>query len=79
VSELSRLTWLTYTLLECTLLAFTLLLSHNDYNIACIRPMCVELAAIEGMLDEGVVNDALSKRDIALQPLHTVAMKWSLR
>jgi len=27
-------------------------LSHNDYTVACICPDGVELAAVEGMLDE---------------------------
>src|SRR5436309_6602173 len=27
-------------------------LSHNDYTVACLCPMGVELAAVEGILDE---------------------------
>jgi hypothetical protein len=37
-------------------------LSHNDYTVACICPMGVELAAVEGMLDE--IHESLpSSRD----------------
>src|SRR5271156_5692208 len=37
-------------------------LSHNDYTVSCICPMGVELAAVEGMLDE--IHEGLpSSRD----------------
>jgi nucleoside phosphorylase len=37
-------------------------ISHNDYTVACICPMGVELAAVEGMLDE--IHESLpSSRD----------------
>jgi hypothetical protein len=37
-------------------------LSYNDYTVACICPMGVELAAVEGMLDE--IHESLpSSRD----------------
>jgi nucleoside phosphorylase len=37
-------------------------LSHNDYTVACICPMGIELAAVEGMLDE--IHESLpSSRD----------------
>jgi nucleoside phosphorylase len=37
-------------------------LSHNDYTVACICPMGVELAAVEGMLDE-IHENLPSSRD----------------
>ena len=44
------------------------LLSHNDYTVACICPMGVELAAMEAMLDE--IHESLpSRRD---QNIYTV-------
>jgi hypothetical protein len=35
-------------------------LSHNDYTVACICPMGVELAAVEGMLGE--IHESLPSR-----------------
>src|SRR3984885_8941870 len=33
-------------------------LSHNDYTVACLCPMGVELAAVEGILDQ--IDEGLS-------------------